>query len=204
MFLIHIHVAVYNIVGTGRTPIPFNQVSPICTIASGFYTTFSLYWFLIVYALCPPVLMLIFGSLTLSNIHKHRRQIRPNLSEINNRKREKISRQMLIMLIVQCTFITICTIPLALQRIYGSNTSSQQKSITQKTLDQLFLTIAVSLGLVGHSLTFYIFTLSGAMFRDEVKKLIMKIPGCRRIFTATGTQVKTNRIPPVPLERRNV
>ncbi|CAF0840737.1 unnamed protein product [Adineta steineri] len=204
MFIIHIHVPIYNIVGTGRTPVPFSQVSTICTITTGFYATFSLYWFFIVYAFSPPVIMLIFGLLTLFNIHQRRRQILPNASDINNRKREKTSRQMLIMLIVQCTFITICTMPTALQRFYTYFTSTQQKSTTQKALDQLFLTTTLALGFIGHSLTFYMFTLSGSMFRDEVKQLITKIPGCRRILATTRTQTTTNGMLPVSHEQRNM
>ncbi|CAF0951306.1 unnamed protein product [Adineta steineri] len=204
MFLIHIHVAVYNIIGIGRTPIPFNQVQSVCYTVSGFYTIFGIYWFFIVYAICPPVLMLVFGSLTLFNIHQRRKQILPNTSEVSNRNREKTSRQMLIMLIVQCVFMTVCTTPLAIQRIYLNITSTQQKSLTQKTLDQLYSTIVIFLGFVGHSLTFYIFTLSGSVFRDEVKKLITKVPGCKRIFATMRIQATTNGIPLASLEQRNM
>lgn len=195
MCIAHIHVAVFNVIDIGRIGPPFNLMVPVCNTQAGFYrAVFSLYWFLIVYALCPPMFMFIFGVLTIFNIRQQHRRIWSTNPTAITRPRKRKYRQMLVMLSVQCIVLIILTTPLALQRIYNVSTASQQKSNAQRAIDQLFLTFVISLAFLGHASNFYLFTLTSSIFRKELIKLIDKVPKCNYFDDGSIIQVISNQV----------
>jgi len=145
--------------------------------------TDQIYMFLTV--LIPLILMILFSFLTMSNVRKihHRVQV-PLLSRFNqtiitneHRKRLKsIDRHLFIMLIVQISFLTLFTIPQAIEMIYLTMTRNKFKSSLQITIENSIFTFSLLLTYLASGMPFYIYTLSGGrVFRQAIFTLLRRI-----------------------------
>jgi Mn2+/Fe2+ NRAMP family transporter len=116
--------------------------------------------------------MLIFGLLTIQNIRHTRQRIVPLNLILNNRNKKKTIKQMTIMLLVQVVCSILLSLPISLQNIHSEITRNYQKSDEQQQVEEFLGTLFSLITLMNSSISFYIFTLTGQIFRDELKRLL--------------------------------
>ncbi|CAF0913809.1 unnamed protein product [Adineta ricciae] len=159
-----------NLVGT---PMKCYSKSPECR----FLTDLS---FGLITILCPLVIMIIFGLMTISNIRQaHYRAVRQSVY-FPAKQRKQVDRQLLTMLLLQVTLLLILSLPLPIQRFYSTFTSSDSKSIQQKSVDNFLYNSSLLLIYVANSVPFYIYTISGgSTFRKALKNVFKR---CRQVI----------------------
>ncbi|CAF0749562.1 unnamed protein product [Rotaria sp. Silwood1] len=143
-----------------------------CDARSGFYRVFNDSVYLIGYSLTPPLLMLLFGIWTIVNTRRLRRIV-PRFS----RRMPNINNQdhtLMLMLLLQVTLVTITSVPHAVQKLYSTLTLNVLKDDLTKAADNVFITVVRTISFFNHSCTFYLLTLSGKMFRQELYKIMKK------------------------------
>ena len=177
--LFYAHVLVfYEIDGKGE-----------CVARSSSYRLFNDAVYLVGYSIAPPLLMLLFGIWTISNTRRIRRiapRVGRRLSSLNNR-----DHALMLMLFVQVLLITITSLPHAVQKLYSTLTVNAAKSELVRTGEDIFVIVVRAISFFNHSCTFYILTLSGRLFREELYKIIRKSPcGTRRLRTPTDQQLR--------------
>ncbi|CAF1620326.1 unnamed protein product [Rotaria magnacalcarata] len=161
-----------------QAPLTCYGMSPICRI-------FNDVTYAITTVLIPSVLMLIFGFLTIHNINRSQRAVVPfmgtihGISALNMRKRKKKNRfnkgSLTGMLLLQVILLTLFSLPQALQQLYLTFTISTIRSPLRKAIENFIININFSLTYVGNSIPFYIYTLTGILFRRTFIQLIRSI-----------------------------
>ncbi|CAF1327065.1 unnamed protein product [Didymodactylos carnosus] len=142
-----------------------------CYAKSDQCRVFNDWFFLVFYNLTPPVIMLIFGALTLKNLrHAQQRQIQAVSSTTMDRsiRYRKRDFQLIIMLLTQVILFTITILPHSAQRIYSTLTSNSVKTSLTIATDNLWYQSAVILTSLPTSITFYLCILSTKRFREEL------------------------------------
>ncbi|CAF4302504.1 unnamed protein product, partial [Didymodactylos carnosus] len=157
-----------------------NVTSLLCNGENGFYRTFAAFFHLTCYTIMPPLLMLIFGVLTVNNIRQQSNLVQPSTqtratTKSVNKKNRKTDRQLFIMLLLQVICIFLSTTPLSVQQLYSTLTASYVKDAYKMAQDSLFLSVVGNISSIAHCSPFYIFTLAGAIFRRELKRLFFKL-----------------------------
>jgi hypothetical protein len=166
VLILYFHMLVYyEIINVSNQ---FGSITPQCGLQNGIYRTFFGFWHLIFTSLFPSFLMLLFGFLTLKNVRK-RRQLAQTVRE--NRAIRRTDSQLLRMLAAQVLVIIIATLPLCVNQLYISFTSSFTKSTLKIAQDNLASQITAIVTYFAHSSSFYLYTLSGTIFRKEVVKI---------------------------------
>ncbi len=161
-----IYYEIYNI------PNQFGNIIPECYGQKGIYRTFKSFWYIVFYSLCPSSLMFLFGFLTLIQL-RQQRQVAHRTQEINQRVRyTRTDRQLLHMLVGQSLVIIIATLPFTVYQLYTSLTISLAKSTLRLALENLAGETAGMLTYFAHSSSFYLYTLTGTVFRKEFLKII--------------------------------
>jgi hypothetical protein len=146
----------------------FGSITPQCNSQKGIYRTFLGFWHMVVSSLFPSFLMLLFGCLTLKNV-RQRRQLVQRAGE--NRATRRTDSQLLRMLAAQVLVIIISTLPFCIDQLYISFTSSFTKSTLKIAQDNLAGQITAIVTYFAYSSSFYLYTLSGTIFRKEVGKI---------------------------------
>lgn len=124
------------------------------------------------YSLFPASLMLIFGLLTIRNIRRSRQQIIPSTITIStNRNQRKTTKQMTIMLFVQVICSVFLSLPISIKNICFVFFQYEMKSDEEKQLENFFDVLVTLITLINSSISFYIFTLTGEIFRNELKQI---------------------------------
>ncbi|CAF1063202.1 unnamed protein product [Didymodactylos carnosus] len=140
----------------------------------------------VVQNLAPALLMTLFGLLTVSNIKTISQQIVPSIIVASSggvpsthRMKQK-DRQITIMLLVQVTLLTVDSMLIPVFSFYQYATSSSEKSATQLFIENAFvLQLLLLLSFLHSSSTFFIYTLSGKIFRKELNSLFFST--CKRL-----------------------
>ncbi|CAF3923998.1 unnamed protein product [Rotaria sp. Silwood1] len=172
IFAVYIHVLIYFKIGL--VPNQFDQLAPPCVALHGFYSTFSPLWNLVWYALLPSFFMLLFGFLTMANIRQMRPQIfAQNQQPQTQQKKNRINNQLLKMLLIQVITILLTIIPFIVCRLRMSFIANAVKTQYEVAQDNLFLQVVTVISLISHSISFYLFTLSGPIFRRELIQIIV-------------------------------
>ncbi len=117
----------------------------------------------------PSFLMLLFGLLTLNNL-RQRRQIVPRASQGNQVVR-RTDTQLLRMLTAQVLVIIICTLPFSIYRLYSTFTANLVKDTLRIAQENLAFQIVGAMTYFAHSSSFYLYTLTGTIFRKELIKI---------------------------------
>lgn len=135
--------------------------------------------------LWPLMMMILFGFLTMSNVrHIHNRARTSLLPGLHHSRRQDehrqrlkaIDRHLLIMLLVQISFLSLFTLPQAIEMIYLTITSSQSKSLFQRTVENSIFSFVLLLTYLASGIPFYIYTLSGGrVFRDAFHNLLERL-----------------------------
>jgi di/tricarboxylate transporter len=152
----------------------FGSITPQCNPQNGIYRTFLGFWHMVLTSLCPSFLMLLFGFLTLKNVRQLRQLVQRAGENIAIRRTDS---QLLRMLAAQVLVIIIATLPFCVYQLYISFTSSFRKSTLKIAQDNLALQITAIVTYFAHTSSFYLYTLSGTIFRKEVVKIFGR---CRR------------------------
>jgi hypothetical protein len=189
-FISYVHVLF--LFGIQKSP---TSSSVTCYALTGIYRVFSDLQYLIFYALGPPILMLLFGLLTLKNLRRTRRLVLPtintqNQSQINSTK--KRDNQLLVMLLLQIVIIIIFTLPFAIQKLYDTFSLQVQRTPVQAASYNLLAAILRLLSYGSHAFGFFFYTLAARIFRMELLKIINStyrfITG-KNLITATRTTI---------------
>jgi hypothetical protein len=115
------------------------------------------------YGIGPPSLMLLFFLLTIRNVRRQR--IRPSIPYSNQTtENSRKDKHLVPMAFVQCLLVGLTTTSYAATQLYITSISNQVKSRLQIAVDTLFTLIFGSISAIGHSTTFFVFTLSSKMF----------------------------------------
>ena len=151
----------------------FGQATPQCVAKMGTYRTFVNLWFAVLYSVIPTLLMLIFGLLTLIRIRRQRSRVAPmiigNLSP-QQRKQNQLSR----MLSIQVLVIVLATIFYPFFLAYLSITSGDIKDARRAAIEKFVNLFVNGLTYIAHASSFYLYTLTGSIFRREVVKILPK------------------------------
>ncbi|CAF1518989.1 unnamed protein product [Adineta steineri] len=182
IMLLYSHMLVYFEIT--NVPDRFGNIVPICNAQKGIYRTFLSFWYMALYSLCPSLLMLLFGILTLNNLRQHR-QIVPTTSGTNQIVR-RTDNQLLRMLIAQVLMIIIATLPYSIYQLYTAFTSNVVKDILRIAQENLAARITGPLINFAHTTSFYLYTLTGTVFRKELRKIMQqcRYPN-RRLMSST-------------------
>ncbi|CAF1056995.1 unnamed protein product [Adineta ricciae] len=135
----------------------------------------------------PSLLALIFGLLTIRNIHTFRTVpvTDPITNQENDRRRhrrrlKKGDFHLLLMLLVQVTLTTVFNFPLAVQYLYSDIHPYHNRTPLSLAVNDLIFTLLFLLSYLSNSMPFYIYTLiGGSIFRkalvSAMKNLVRKI-----------------------------
>jgi hypothetical protein len=150
-----------------------------CYPSSSLCNTFNNFNSLITYSLFPPLLMLILGYMTIRNVRHSQHLRRTNAKD----------RQLTMMLIIQVICISILSMPISIQKIYSEITLNEIKSTERQAIENFFATFVVLLALMNSSTSFYLFTLTGKVFRKELKFLFFSNRRQADIEPSHGTAI---------------
>jgi hypothetical protein len=137
-------------------------ISDLCEL----YNSFALFF---TYSFFPCLLILIFGLLTIRNVQRSHERVAPTQHIPNNRNKKKTPTQMTVMLLVQVICSIILSLPISVQNMYTEMTRNFTKSEKQQQIEDFLGTLFVLITLMNSAISFYIFTLTGQIFRDELK-----------------------------------
>ena len=156
-----------------------------CPANQGTYPIFYGIWNLIIFSLGPSIAMLIFGFLTIQHVRQSMRRVIH--SEITNqlqiespplqeqlRRQKKIDRQLIRMMLVQCLYFTVLSTPVSVSLIQQAVKVNVVQDTLQNAKDSLFRNITGALSFVSACTTFYVFTLSSQLFRQELMRLFKR------------------------------
>ncbi|CAF1331658.1 unnamed protein product [Rotaria sordida] len=193
IIILHIHMPVYYEISYMSDQ--FGNITPACFGQKGIYRTFIAFWAMVSYSLCPSFLMLFFGFLTLKNLHRHR-QVLSRTTQINQTTR-RVNIQLSRMLAAQVLVIVIATLPFSIYRLYASFTVSLPKSTLRIAEENLAFKIANVFTYFAHSTSFYLYTLTGTVFRKELFKIIrLRWYPNQTMVTMTGLKMQQMSILP--------
>jgi H+/gluconate symporter-like permease len=123
-----------------------------------------------VYTFLPAILMFIFGLLTIANIRQSHRHVAPqNQTQI---RKHRLNNQLFKMLFIQVITILLTISPFIIYRLRASLIANNMKSQYQLAQENLFLQTATVVSLISPSISFYLFTLSGTIFRRELLRIL--------------------------------
>lgn len=148
-----------------------------CSYQAGSYGIFFTIYLSIESGLLPPLIMLIFGILTIRNIQLSKRTVQPQplSGTVGPAHIIRISQkdvQLSKMLLNQIILWIVLNIPNPCYLLYLSITLNNQKSAFRMTLDTFIKNMSYLLIYLEFGLTFFTYTLSSPLFRRELKKLI--------------------------------
>jgi len=158
-----------------------SSTSVTCYARSGIYRLLSDLQYLTFYALGPPILMLIFGLLTLKNLRNSRRLVLPNNQNLTSAKQRSIQRrdnQLLMMLLLQVMIIILFTLPFAIQKLVDTFIQKSNQTPVQKAQYDLIAGILRLISYGSHAFGFFFYTLSAKIFRNELLRVINRIYQC--------------------------
>jgi len=125
----------------------------------------------------PSSMMLIFGFLTISNIRRIRR-LKPctnNHSSAVGIKRRRTENSLICILLSQVFLLTIFNLPQAILYFYITNTMHQPKPPFQLSLEGFILNIALLITFIPNCISFYLYTLTGSLFRETFIECVYNI-----------------------------
>ncbi|CAF1144872.1 unnamed protein product [Didymodactylos carnosus] len=136
--------------------------------------------FLTLFSTIPPVCMTVFGVLTFLNIRKMRyRQTGPLPSVVTGVNRPKTRMQQLdmklvTMLFAQVLMLILSTMPLSIYKVYSTFTVNFIKSDMRRAIENLLFQMALTLSNLNNVTIFYLYLLSGSVFRKELMQLFSR------------------------------
>ena len=159
-------------------PIIASHILVLLTIISGscgaygvYSLIYSIYSF-IVAGLLPPILMIIFGYLTIRNLRQIHSRLRPNIIRISNINKKDY--YLLVMLMCEVIVYLISTIPYPIQTLYLTITRDLIKSSFRIQIESFITFMAYSfLIYINSASTFYIYISTSRAYRHQCRRFIV-------------------------------
>lgn len=170
IIILYSHMTVYYEITNVSNQL--GNIAPVCYGRKGIYRTFLVLWYMTLYSLCPSFVMLLFGLLTLNNVRQHRR-VCP-IAVATNRLVRRTNTQLLRMLAAQVLVIIVCTLPFSIYRLYASLTVNVSKDTLRVAQENLAFEVASTTTYFAHSSSFYLYTLTGKVFREELVTILRR------------------------------
>ncbi|CAF0793721.1 unnamed protein product [Adineta steineri] len=159
---------------------------PACITLPGTYRVFNNIFNLIVFVMGPSGSMLTFGLLTIRNIRQSVKRVVPNNIPIQaqpqpptqnkpQQGQKAADRQLIQMMLMQCTFFILTSSPNVVYFFYSTAISDGVVSALQAARLSMFMSMANYVALTGPCMSFYIFTLSRQLFRRELILLFRRL-----------------------------
>ncbi|CAF3479271.1 unnamed protein product [Rotaria socialis] len=187
MTIIYINMPVYYEISYSRNA--FGVIAPTCNGQKGVYLTFISFWNMLFYTILPGLVMLVFGSLTIANIRQSHR-VMP-LSTGAQQFSRRTNNQLLRMLAAQVCFIIGATLPHSIYRLYAAFTARESRSALGIAQENLGCNTVNTLTYFAHTSHFYLYTLTGSIFRKEVVRVLDRWFHIKR-YLAGICHVETN------------
>jgi hypothetical protein len=153
----------------------------VCTFQPGAYTSFITYYSLFIVGLTPPLLMIIFGLLTLKNIRQVQNAVHPSsLSAIGNTVGHRSDgprskdRQLIRMLFMEIIIYLFARFPATIMLIYEQITQHENKSLEQTTIEQWIANITYFIGFIDSCVSCYTNIIVSKTFRKELKRMLFE------------------------------
>jgi hypothetical protein len=137
----------------------------VCYSRAGVYTQFYKLFYLVIYCLLPSVCMAVLCILTIINVRQQARRITPALATGNDTL-HRIDRQMIRMLFLQVLTQLLCVLPFAMLSLMSLFVDRSTN------IFNFFEAIFILPLFVSYTTSFYVFTLSSRIYREELMKII--------------------------------
>ncbi len=154
-FVVYVHMAIFYVLNPAGTG---------CYAQSNAYNIFYKVFYLIVYCILPPSCMGLLCVLTLNHVRGQARRIQPGFGTGNESLR-RMDRQMVRMLFSQVLTQLLCVLPHAILSLLALCIN------TNTTLYSFFSDIFILPLYVSYTTSFYVFTLSSRVYRQELMKI---------------------------------
>jgi hypothetical protein len=138
--------------------ISLNGTIRICSYPSGPYSTFLSFYSILINGLSMPLLMTIFGLLTLRNLKHYRNQIHNNDINILQRRRRKEEWLILRMILIQLIVTVILTLPTTIYLFYNGLTQYIQKSLMRMFIENYIYNISTLLQYINAAVSEFLST----------------------------------------------
>ncbi|CAF1479215.1 unnamed protein product [Adineta steineri] len=171
--LLYCHILILYTIQT--FPNASNHLQNYCYPQRGSYRIFSDTQLLIQFSLLPPILMCIFITFIIKNIHASHKRIANAVVAQHHARIKKRDIQLTKMLILQVIIAIVCSLPLAVSQLMTTMTLTWTKTPLRLTIEAFFSLMARQLAYMNCSISFYIYTLGGSQFRLEIRQIINKI-----------------------------
>ncbi|CAF1208800.1 unnamed protein product [Didymodactylos carnosus] len=133
---------------------------------------------IIIQSFGPVIIMIVFSLLTLQNVRNVGSLVVPTVSSSASSSRIRTKdRQLITMLLFQITLFAASTVLIPLYNFYTYSTQNAIKSVYRLTVENFIFQLFVFLALTPYATTFYLYTMSGRIFRDELRKVFIKLCG---------------------------
>ncbi|CAF0832539.1 unnamed protein product [Adineta steineri] len=170
-FIVYIHIPFFfkiDIIPGTQQPICYPPGPP------GTYRIILSFFNLIYFGLCPLCCMLLCSILTFRNMERSKRLHVVPSNIMANQNNQRTNRNMLRMLFIQVFVYCVTILAYSIATIYTSITAIQTQTVFQVAQENMIIDVLGMLTNNGPCLSFYLFTLSSALFRKELKKLFFK------------------------------
>ena len=148
---------------------------PYCSVADA-YAVPILLFYLIIYSVLPPSMMILFSLGILYNVYRQRDRIAPTIRVVNTstvtgnlpRARHRRFSQMQLMLVCQSTIDCIFTLPFCLVNLISLIVINDEYFLLVYSLLRLLI-------FFNYISSFYVYTLSSQLYRSQLKEFFKLI-----------------------------
>jgi hypothetical protein len=136
----------------------------------------------------PSMIMLSFGLLTIGHIRQVQ-QVRSSSVVVTMNitgQNRKYEHSLTKMLIAQIILLTVFTFPQAAQKFYLTYSFYQMKTASHRALESLLFNFVVLLTYIPNCITFYLYTVTGNVFRKTLFVLIKQSLNAIDCFQSTN------------------
>ena len=184
--LIWMIIPIHNIIFYD-VQISLNGTVRLCSYPMGPYSTFLSFYSILINGLSMPLLMTLFGLLTLRNVKHHRNRIGDHIGTVHQQRRKKEEWSILQMLLIQVIVTVILSLPITIDLCYNGLTQYFPKSSFRIFMENYiynsltllqYLNASVSLISIELNLyfdskkSFYVYSFTSQIFRRELCKLM--------------------------------
>ena len=168
--IIWVHILVFFKIG------PSGPGTINCIFSPYEYIVFLSFFGPIVSYILPIVFMSIFGILMIRNVRNVRNRVVAQGNNVQNERFRSRDRQLIIMLLFQVLITTLISTPYFALNIYNAIVTiilQEKLSTSGLAIYNFILNISRLSYYTNPVISFYIYTLTGSKFRDELKRCIL-------------------------------
>jgi len=151
-----------------------NPPPPYCSVDHR-YAVFGLSFYLIIYSLIPPFLMALFSICIIFNVIQKQHRIMPAIHTVHTlvnggviHQHHSGLSQMQVMLVCQAITECLLTLPFSVINLISIVVDNNAYFLAIYSYFRLFI-------FINYVSSFYVYTLSSKLYRDEFKKLVQRI-----------------------------